>query len=397
MKNFIINIITDFIGILYLTFLSIKDLLNISFYLKSARILKTIRSEGNKYNNGKYCIYSIYSPNGIQIDHKLTIKNLNALEINIICIYVGKSNDKKSLQYLEDNTFITIIRKNIGRDFGAYKDGLLELINVQSRTKDLKKLIFLNDSCFIRSNGVQEMFDKLIDDSYDVCAAFENFQYKYHLQSFCLSVSGSVFFHAKFLNFWKYYIPFSSRPHSINSGEKGLTHCIMKITQRINVIFPVDLLYKNFSLRSEGNILNNSDILLIPTDFRNILLKDFSEQLSDILLVRTTTEKHIENFNDYKFRMRDYLLTSKFANLNSVHYLGPIYSKYFICPIIKKDIYFRHVYSNLYEANYVIEDFYRDESNKELITYAYQFLRSKNYVSNGAGLLKKILISKGYI
>jgi hypothetical protein len=397
MKKYIINIITDYFGLIYLILFSIKDLLNISFYLKCVRILKIIRNDAIKYNGGKYCIYSIYSPNGIQKDHKITIQNLNELKINIVCIYVGKSNDLTTLKYLEENTFITVVRKNIGRDFGAYKDGLLEVLKLQSKFKDLKKLIFLNDSCFIRSNGIQEIFEKLIDDRYDVCAAFENFQYKYHLQSFCLSVSGSIFFNKKFLKFWKNYVPFSSRPHSINSGEKGLTKCIMKITDKIDIIFPLDLLYKKLLQKHEKEQIDFETLLLLPTELRKVILKDYSDQLSTLLLVRAPIEGVIENFNDFKAKMRDYLLTSSLASLNTVHYLGPIYAKYFMCPLIKKDIYFRHVYSSLYEANYVVDEFYKDEVAEDLINYAHQLLRSKNYVGSGAGLFKNILISKGYI
>lgn len=392
-----INALGSFIlGQLFLAFSFFSDLAKPGFYLKRFRIKAQISNDKFEYDNGTYCVYSIYCPKGLETDHKVVLQTLNSMKINVIVIYVGADN-KKDLQYLSENAFLSVIRKNIGRDFGAYKDGINILLSNELYIKKLKRVILLNDSCFVRTSGLNDLFSELCVEQYDVVAAFENFQYQYHLQSFCLSFSRKVFLSKKFRSFWFFYLPLSSRPHSINKGEKGLTKTIQKFTNNINVIFPLDKINGIEFHESDTTDMDEMPIMLFPSEFKAKILNDRRNFVRTLINCRSTDQSIIESFKLTESLTQEHFEILSLADINAVHYIAPVYSQYFNCPIIKKDIFQRQVYRTLIEANFVLDRFFRGEENKNLYLEALQTVRARSYATSGAGIVKKALLSKGYI
>jgi Rhamnan synthesis protein F len=119
-----------------------------------------------------------------------------------------------------------IERSSVGRDFGAYKRGLIWL-NENGKLSNADVVVLANDSMFYPSS-FSETISEMLSVSEDWITLFENFHCHYHAQSFFLMLGRPVFESPSWHRFWERYRPFSSRIHCIEKGEKGLTSALVK-------------------------------------------------------------------------------------------------------------------------------------------------------------------------
>jgi hypothetical protein len=119
-----------------------------------------------------------------------------------------------------------IERFSLGRDFGAYKRGLIWL-NEKGKLSNADVVVLANDSMFYPSSFSGTVSD-MLSQSEDWITLFENFHCHYHAQSFFLMFGRTVFESLSWRRFWDRYRPFSSRIHCIEKGEKGLTSALVK-------------------------------------------------------------------------------------------------------------------------------------------------------------------------
>ncbi len=110
-----------------------------------------------------------------------------------------------------------------GRDFGAWKYFLLDLLASESLRTTLKRLILVNDSMYYNEAGVGRILDFFGSSDRPWMCVYENNEIHYHAQSFLLGFSGAVVRSAAFRDLWARYKPYSTRKHSIDCGEVGLS------------------------------------------------------------------------------------------------------------------------------------------------------------------------------
>ena len=139
------------------------------------------------------------------------------------------------------STVHSVIRRgNQGFDFGAWKDAVEFAVEQQMSPR---RIVFLNDSVFFGSTGLDEFVTRLLSHSHDAIAAYENWGEDHHLQSFALSVAGEIFESTEFRSFWAGYVPISNRLHAIETGEKHLSRAVMSVARSSSVIYPAAHLY----------------------------------------------------------------------------------------------------------------------------------------------------------
>ncbi len=119
-----------------------------------------------------------------------------------------------------------IERFSVGRDFGAYKRGLIWLTE-NGKLSNASIVVLANDSMFYPSS-LSETVSEMLSLSEDWVTLFENFQFHHHAQSFFLLFRRPVFQSPCWRRFWDRYRPYSSRLHCIEKGEKGLSSALLK-------------------------------------------------------------------------------------------------------------------------------------------------------------------------
>ena len=156
------------------------------------------------------------------------------------------------IKELNERGCYVICRKNIGQDFGAWKD-CFELINYYKLTNNLNWLLFCNDSNFCLGGKNSEIFISKFKDNLERVNEFDfislncNYERRLHFQSYFLCFSNIVFQNKKFQEFWKGYIPLNNRFHAIENGEKRLSRKVLS-NFRSNVFYQSHKLAESISL-----------------------------------------------------------------------------------------------------------------------------------------------------
>jgi len=153
---------------------------------------------------------------------------LVALSTNDFYVLVVYNKPMSAAQHaaIAPNCHHLIERFSVGRDFGAYKRGLIWLKD-KGRLSNADIVVLANDSMFYPS-VFSETVSEMMSLSEDWVAPFENFQLHHHAQSFFLLFRRPVFGSSCWQSFWDRYRPYSSRTHCIEKGEKGLTSALLK-------------------------------------------------------------------------------------------------------------------------------------------------------------------------
>lgn len=136
-------------------------------------------------------------------------------------------------------------RKKQGRDFGAWKEVILAMLESSALRKSITRLTLANDSMYYNKT-TSEIMDKLTNTEKPWSCLFENFDYHYHAQSFLLSFGNAALNHPVFHQFWQNYKPFSSRRHSINLGEVMLSRKLSRALGRPHCILNSTAIMKKF-------------------------------------------------------------------------------------------------------------------------------------------------------
>ena len=252
------------------------------------------------------------------------IKFLNNCNFDVVYIHNGILS-KEVIEKLNDMGCYLIIRKNIGQDFGAWKDAFA-LIDEYKIRNILNWIMICNDSNFC-INGSEKLFinhfNETIEDvnEADFVSLNCNFESRLHYQSYFLCFGKAVFNNKEFKQFWKNYLPLNHRYHSIEKGEK-------KLTEKILSKFKSKILLNSYNLYEEIISQNNDD------DFYSLLT---------LLPKHQTFLKDCFNGNSFKIglsRMLDIL-----ESYNPSHIFALMYIYYLKSPFLKKDIVRQGLYS----------------------------------------------------
>ena len=257
--TFFIKIFIYTFSILFNTIQKGVNLFNPCLYFKMFRVVHDIEGK-NRVKGNLWAILVLYEKAEIPFYVTNIIRVLNNLNINIL-ISINDSVSSESLKYLEDNCNKLIVRKNFGRDFSAYKDALTFL-----DLNKIDKLILLNTSIIYFKKNLQKTMARFISNEYDVISLFKSRAGKEHYQSFLISLSKKVLTDKKFINFWKSYLPFNNRKHSIKNGEIKLSSDVLNFYKSSLVVhsfyfFDDFKLIKDLDDKLFINLLPNSERL----------------------------------------------------------------------------------------------------------------------------------------
>lgn len=203
-------------------------------YVRSLRVKHTINGRA-VIPNGLFAIYAIRPDSN---DCPFWIADmLDALQraaINV-CIVSNCDLNPSQIELFKEFSYRIIVRDGSGRDFGSYKDAILELF----ARSDVKRLLLLNDSVYVFSSRIGKMLSALTVESDAVIATNENIEIHYHLQSFAISVPKPVFDDCRFRLFWERFLPVTDRRYVIRRGEVGLTRRLFKINPKVTILYNV--------------------------------------------------------------------------------------------------------------------------------------------------------------
>lgn len=217
-------------------------------YVRSLRVRRTINGRA-VVPNGLFAIYAIRPESK---DCPFWIADmLHALQraaINV-CIVSNCDLSPSQIDFFKEIAYRLIVRDGSGRDFGSYKDAILELF----ARSDVKRLLLLNDSVYVFPSRIAKLLSALTAESDAVIATNENIEIHYHLQSFVISIPKAVLDDCRFRIFWKRFLPVTDRRYVIRRGEVGLTRRLLKINPKVQILYNVTKLEQR--IKTLGSIV----------------------------------------------------------------------------------------------------------------------------------------------
>lgn len=179
---------------------------------------------------------------------------LNASGFNVVVVSNSKKINEASLRELKQRSIAILERPNIGYDFGAYRDGILWLMqNVGS----LNRILVLNDSVFGPINFKTNFINKALALNADIVGLIESMEARYHFQSFWMLFNYSLVSSKKFLDYWKSVAYYQDKATVVERLETRLLSTFLQADFKAEALFPVDVVTK----QAISNFLREIDLL----------------------------------------------------------------------------------------------------------------------------------------
>jgi hypothetical protein len=128
-----------------------------------------------------------------------------------------------------------LIRRNIGYDFGAMREGL-EYLGLPRA--DTEMVLLVNDSIYGPLAPLEPILARIDLEAADLWGATESWQTRYHLQSFFLAAGRTVLTSPAWHRFWRGVRPVKSKAWVIKHYEIGLTQRLLRAGIRCAALWP---------------------------------------------------------------------------------------------------------------------------------------------------------------
>ena len=178
------------------------------------------------------------------------LKGLRANGFSVIFVTNSGKLEKASAAALHADCAAVLVRRNVGYDFGAMRDGLRHARLPQDNTE---MVLVANDSVYGPLGDMGPMFERIDFNVAEVWGATESYQNRYHLQSFFLVAGRNALVSKAWKSFWTSVRPVSSKIWVISRYEVGMTQSLMKGGLRCAAIYP----YKELVARIDPGPLVN--------------------------------------------------------------------------------------------------------------------------------------------
>ena len=163
------------------------------------------------------------------------ITSLNDAGLDVVFVTNSESILDEAKGFLKRHCAGMIIRRNIGYDFGAWRDALDTLGLPRAETR---AIFLVNDSVYGPFADLQPLLAAIDFERADVWGATESWQHRYHLQSFFLGCGEAVIRGRAWKDFWRSVRPVPCKDWVIRHCEIGFTRAMAKGGARCAAIFP---------------------------------------------------------------------------------------------------------------------------------------------------------------
>ncbi len=138
-----------------------------------------------------------------------------------------------------------LIRRNVGYDFGAWREGFEQLSLPRPNTR---LVVMANDSVYGPIRSLADLLAGIDFEQADVWGCTESWQSRYHLQSYFMAFSPRVVASDAWKGFWENVRPTWSKGWLVRLYEVGLTQTLVKAGFSCRAVWPYQDLIKNIDI-----------------------------------------------------------------------------------------------------------------------------------------------------
>jgi hypothetical protein len=340
----------------------------------------SFNSISDSHTPTRIAIFAAYS-NKLTASTKVYLQTLK--KAGFAVVYINNSRTSKSeIPSILKLTWQAFDRVNIGRDIGAFKDGVL-LLQSEGHIGKCELLGIFNDSVtFIPGSNADELVRRI--NSFAASHYMGLFSHLSndvlpHYQSFFQVLKPEIFRSAQFLNFWKKYHHISHRGHSIYNGEVALS------TKVYSCFSPNEILYSSISLAEQMQELKIAGSEILYQDLIDLLPS--TSKTIEAALVGNSLRNLIDSINTRKkiSTLTIYCIAELIESSNPSHMAAFLYPIFLRCPLVKNDICSAGTYS-LAQASSLV---------RKVLEYSADTIYTRNQASVILEEFKQLIVSKG--
>ncbi len=211
-----------------------------------ARVKELVLPEGIEKGNSRLVLFSHYHPKGwLQACIRRELADLRERGWQVLLL--TDALDRDGLEWCKAKGLGLMLRRNEGRDFGAFQDGLLAL-QQRGLMAAINRLILLNDSVYPITDLSCSSWPDFLAGAGDLVLGFsDSFQNGYHLQSYGLHLPRDVIQQNWWVSFWSRYRGWGGKTISIRDGEIGLSQLLLSQGVGLRALHPVTRLRAQIS------------------------------------------------------------------------------------------------------------------------------------------------------
>jgi hypothetical protein len=163
------------------------------------------------------------------------IVSLTKAGLNVVFVTNSERILDEARAFLQRHCAAILIRRNIGYDFGAWRDAIDTLGLPRAETS---AIFLVNDSVYGPFADLKPLLATIDFERADVWGATESWQHRYHLQSFFLGCGETVIRGRAWRDFWRSVRPVPCKDWVIRHCEIGFTGAMARGGARCAAIFP---------------------------------------------------------------------------------------------------------------------------------------------------------------
>jgi hypothetical protein len=190
---------------------------------------------GHRHGTAHFAVFVYFNAGPVPFHVRHALAALSAESVNVVVIANCVGEDARADLLRCCHTLV--VRENIGRDFGAYKDGIAYVL----ATETPRRLLLLNDSIVWVETGARALIAHLAGAGDFACATETSAQH-YHAGAFALGFSDAVLRAPAFRDFWSRYRLIDNRRHAIIKGEVELSRVLVKAGFKPKALYSTEAL-----------------------------------------------------------------------------------------------------------------------------------------------------------
>ena len=166
------------------------------------------------------------------------LSELAVNKFSVVFVSNSGSLSPDALQWLQSLCSAIIVRRNVGYDFGAWREAIEHLGLPIAGTE---MLVLANDSVYGPIRPLSETFERIRLDKAPVWGLTESWQHGYHLQSYFLVFGTAVLQSQAWRQFWAQVRPAPSKHWLIRHYEVGLTQAMLQAGFACRAAWPYEM------------------------------------------------------------------------------------------------------------------------------------------------------------
>jgi lipopolysaccharide biosynthesis protein len=163
------------------------------------------------------------------------LSHLHAAGLSVLFVSNAGALSEAALDSIKPYCAGILVRRNVGYDFAAMREGLTHFDLPRPETE---LLVLANDSVYGPLRPLDDLLSRIDFTEADFWGATDSWQARYHLQSYFLAAGPALLRHPAWAKFWAQVRSVPNKRWVINRYEVGITQWMIRAGLRCTAIWP---------------------------------------------------------------------------------------------------------------------------------------------------------------